>query len=198
MPYKPGYKRTQYFVAKKFQLRYIGLILFLAFSTAIMCAYVIYYTMMITMGDKLANIYPQGRLVAIVNAVNIRILFSMLLIAPLIILIGVYASHKIAGPIGRIERFLKSVAEGDLSLPLTLRKNDELVSLAGGINGVVESIKANVKKEKAVISDISASMDGLKKLGALKPVDNAALNQVLAKLSEDVSVLKAEVEKYKI
>jgi methyl-accepting chemotaxis protein len=198
MPYKSGYKRTQYFVAKKFQLKYVGLILILVFSTAIMCSYVIYYTMMLTMGDKLANIYPQGRLVAIVNTVNVRILFSMLLVTPIIVLIGIYASHRIAGPIGRIERFLDCMASGDLSFPLSIRSNDELVSLAGGINRVLDSMKVSVKKEREKLGNISASLENLKKVAGSKPVNHAALDQALDKLNKDVSVMKAEVGKYKI
>jgi methyl-accepting chemotaxis protein len=192
------YRRTQYLVAKKFQLKYAGIILLLVSLTAIMCSYVIYYTMMLTMGDKLANVYPQGRLISIVNMVNFRILLSMLLVAPIVMIIGIYASHKIAGPIYRIERFLGSMADGDLSTPLTLRKNDELINLAGGINRVVDSVKATMKKEMAAIGSISASMENLRRIATSKSVNNAALDQALDKLNEEVSVLRSEVEKYKI
>ena len=200
MPYKQGagYRRTQYFVAKKFQLKYVGLILLLVFSTAIMCSYVIYYTMMVTMGDKLANIYPQGRLVAIVNTVNVRILFSMLLVAPLIVVIGIYASHRIAGPIGRIERFLDSMATGDLSMPLNIRRNDELISLANGINRVLDSMKTTVGKERSRLKDIAAALDGLKKISESKPVNHAALDKAIDKLSDDIAIFTKELNKYKV
>ena len=192
------YKRTQYLIAKKFQLKYVGMILLLVSLTAVMCSYVVYYTMMLTMGDKLANVYPQGRLISIVNMVNLRILFSMLLVAPLVIIVGIYASHKIAGPIYRIEKFLGSMADGDLSLPLTLRRNDELMSLANGINRVIDSVSATVKKENAAIGSISTSMENLRMLAASKPVNGAALDSALDKLNEEVSILRREVEKYKV
>ncbi len=199
MRHSARYRRKQYLVAKKFQLKYVGLILLLVSLTAIMCSYVIYCTMMLTMGDKLANVYPQGRLMAIVNMVNLRILLTMLLVvAPLVVIIGIYASHKIAGPIYRIEKFLGSMADGDLSLPLTLRRNDELLSLASGINRVIDSVKATVKKEKAAIGDISTSIENLRRLATSKPVNHVALDQALDKLNEDVTVLRGEVEKYKI
>ena len=192
------YRRTQYFIAKKFQLKYIGMILLLVSLTAVMCSYVMYYTMMLTMGDKLANVYPQGRLISIVNMVNFRILLSMLLVGPLVIVIGIYASHNVAGPIYRIEKFLGSMAGGDLSMSLTLRRNDELISLAGGINRVIDSVKATVNKEKAAIGSISISMESLRRLATSEPVNRAALDQALDKLNEEVSVLRSEVEKYKI
>ncbi|MDP2929463.1 MAG: methyl-accepting chemotaxis protein [Candidatus Omnitrophota bacterium] len=192
------YRRKQYFVAKKFQLKYVGVILLLVFLTAIMCSYVIYYTMMLTMGDKLANVYPQGRLIAIVNMVNFRILFVMLLLAPIIVITGIYASHKIAGPLYRIERFFESVAGGDFSMPIILRKNDELKSLTDGINKVVESVKTTLSKEKSDLDRVSASLKNLRSICEIKPIDNAALDKALKELGEEVSVLQREVEKYKI
>ncbi len=192
------YKRTQYLIATKFQLKYVGMILLLVSLTAILCSYVIYYTMMLTMGDKLANVYPQGRLISIVNMVNGRILLTMLLITPLVVIIGIYASHKIAGPIYRIEKFLGSMADGDLTMPLTLRKNDELASLATGINKVIESVKSTVKKERDAVTSISTSMENLRKLATSKPMNHAALDKALDKLNEEVSVVRTEVDKYKI
>jgi len=193
-----AYRRKKYLIAKKFQLKYVGMILLLVTLTAVMCSYVIYYTMMITMGDKLANVYPQGRLMSIVNTMNARILVSMLLIAPLVVMIGIFASHRIAGPIYRIEKRLVSLVGGDLTAPLTLRRNDELMSLASGINMVTESMKATVKREKAAIGSISTSMENLRRLATAQPINGAALDQALDKLNEEVSVLREEVEKYKI
>lgn len=192
------YRRKQYLVAKKFQLKYIGLILLLVFLTVAMCSYVIYYTMMLTMGDKLANVYPQGRLMSIVNMVNFRILLSMLLMAPLIVIIGIFASHKIAGPIFRIEKFLGAMADGDFSSPVSLRRNDELISLANGINRVVDSVKATVKREKAQLDNVSASAENLRKIAESKPINHAALDKALDKLSEEVASLNRELEKYKV
>lgn len=193
-----NYRRTQYLVAAKFQLKYVGMILLLVSATAIMCSYVIYYTMMLTMGDKLANVYPQGRLISIVNMVNLRILFSMILVAPLVIIIGIYASHKIAGPIYRIEKFLGSMSEGNFTVPITLRRNDELMSLANGINKVIDSVKATVKVEKTSIDNLTLSMENLRKIAESKPINQAALDKELDRLTGEVSALRKEIEKYKI
>jgi methyl-accepting chemotaxis protein len=154
--------------------------------------------MMITMGDKLANVYPQGRLMAIVNAVNLRVLFVMLLISPIVIMTGVYASHKIAGPIYRIERFLASMAEGDFSTPIILRKNDELAILADGINRVADSVKATLVKEKSDLDRVSTSLQNLRNICKARPIDNNALDKALSELNGEIFVLYQEVRKYKI
>jgi len=198
MAIQAGYKRKQYIVAKKFQLRYVGLILALVFATGILCSYVVYYTSMLLLGDKLANVYPQGRLVSIVNIVNLRILFSLVLITPLVVIIGIYASHKIAGPIYRIEKFLAAMATGDLSAPLVLRKNDELVSLADGINRVADSLKATVKQEKEQLARTSVSLDALRRIAQSKPIDHASLERAVDKMGDELNKLNAGLDKYKV
>jgi methyl-accepting chemotaxis protein len=198
MPEKARFKRKQYIVSAKFQLRYIGLILMLVFLTGILCSYVVYYTSMLLLGDKLANVYPQGRLISIVNTVNIRILLSLVLITPLVVVIGIYASHKIAGPIYRIEKYLSAMAGGDLSIPLTLRKNDELVSLANGINNVADTMKASIKEEKERLASSMVLLENIKRLARAGSIDRHALEKAVDKVSEDISRLNAELTKYKL
>jgi len=194
----PRYRRKQYIVAAKFQLKYVSLILALVFLTGLLCSYVVYYTSMLLLGDKLANVYPQGRLISIVNTVNTRMILSLLLVTPLIIVIGIYASHRIAGPIYRIERFLKSMASGELSEPLTLRKNDELMLLANGINSVAESIKATITQEKEHLAKTAVSVDALRKIAQSESIDHNALENTIDRISDGLNKLSGELNKYKV
>ena len=70
--------------------------------------------------------------------------------------------------------------------------------LAGGINRVIDSVKATVKREKDAIGSISTSMENIRRLGASKPVNTAVLDQALDKLNEEISTLRREVEKYNV
>jgi methyl-accepting chemotaxis protein len=163
-----------------------------------LCSYVVYYTSMFLLGDKLANVYPQGRLIAIVNMVNMRILLSLLLATPLVVIIGIYASHRIAGPIYRIEKFLNNMASGEFSDQLILRKNDELISLANGINRVVESIKTMVKQEREHLAKTAVSLDSIRRIVQSKSVDHSILENVIEKLSEELNRTSRELDKYKV
>lgn len=192
------YKRRQYIVAPGFQLRYVGLILMLVFLTALVCCYFVYYTIMLVLGDKLANVYPQGRLVSIVNMVNLRILLSMVVLVPIVFILGILASHKIAGPIYRIEKFLGAMSTGMLAEKLTLRKKDELVSLADGINRVSESVKASIREEKEHLEKSAALVEALRKLAHSKSIDHGTLESNLDKLSDEVNKASSVFGKYKI
>jgi len=135
------YRRRQYIVKKAFQLKYVGFILAVMFFGAVIAGYTIYYNLWALLGDKLANVYPQGRLVHIFRTVNLRLVINLIFVAMLCIGIGIVASHKIAGPIYRMINFVNSVAEGNYKNRLKLRKKDELKDLAEAINKLVDKLE---------------------------------------------------------
>lgn len=187
---RPKYRRKQYLVAARFQLKYAGLILLLMFVTAALSSYVVYYTSMLLMGEKLANVYPQGQLVNIVKTVNFRLLMSLVFVSPLVIILGIYLSHRIAGPIFRMERFLSEMAEGNYNSRITLRKGDELAALADGMNKVCESIKLSVGDQKGRLTKI------LDDAVALHDKTQSPLGA--ERLESEIIELLRELDKYKV
>lgn len=195
---KKRFRRTQYLVAKKFQLRYVGLILLLIFLTAAVCSYVMYYTMMVTMGEKLAGVYPQGRLVAIVNAVNFRIMVSVMFLTPIVAIVGIFLSHRIAGPINRMERFLNNMASGDLSQHLVLRLNDEMISLANGINRLSDSMKSFITGQRARLNRVSTLSYSVKDTLLTKPKNLDGLRKEIDDMDIIINELISEFDKFKV
>lgn len=191
------YKRSQYLVAKEFQLKYVGVILALMLATAVLCAYVVYYTAMVSMGEKLALVYPQGRLISIIKTVNFRILFSLVIVTPLVVVLGIVLSHRIAGPIYRIEKFLNTVSTGDLSARLTLRKNDEFINVATAINTAIDSIKSNIREEKAHIDGAMVEIGNIRKAVGAKG-ENILLTGSIDRLVNDIHALNTLLDKYKM
>lgn len=194
----PKFKRKQYWVSTRFQGKYVGLILALTFLTAAICSYVVYYTSMVAFGEKLASVYPQGRLVAAVNTINIRIFITVLVLAPVVAFIGIYFSHKIAGPIFRMERFMQDMAAGNLFSKLILRKGDELMKLSDGINRLSESMKTTILNERAAIGSLEAELGSLKGMVSSKHPDPDAINKAMRKVESEISELRKEVNRFKV
>ena len=144
-----GFRRRRHYIIKwKFQFRYIGLILAVMFIGAAISGFTIYYNSWVLLGDMLANVYPQGRLAQIFGAVNIKLAINMAFVAVLCLGIGILASHRIAGPIYRMIRFLDTVTKGDYSQRLRLRKHDELKDMAEAINKLVERLERERLEKK--------------------------------------------------
>ena len=195
---RPRFKRKQFIVARKFQLKYAGVILLLMFITAGFCSYAIYYTTMILFGEKLANVYPQGQLISIVRTVNVRILVSVMVISPLVGFLGVWLSHKIAGPIYRMERFLGTMASGDFSGRITLRRGDEMVSLADSINRLSASLSQRVTAEKALMENVLKDLYTLRELSSSSSKDKSSMDSVLRDLDDEIRLMNKELDKYKV
>ena len=143
------FRRRRYFIRTKFQLKYIVLILAVALTSAIISGYTIYYNSWVLLGHKLANVYPQGRLIEIFRSVNTKLAINLFFVLILCVTAGLLASHKIAGPLFRIIRFLGTVTKGDYSQRVTLRKGDELQDLADAVNKLVEKLDKEAGKKSA-------------------------------------------------
>lgn len=55
-------------------------------------------------------------------------------------------SHRLAGPIYRLEKDLQDIARGNFSMRIKFRKKDELKSIAEGINKILDEIEKRLKK----------------------------------------------------
>lgn len=80
-----------------------------------------------------AMIQVQALLVGLIGGV----LFSMI--------VGVWMSHKIAGPLFRFEKTFRMLKEGDFSDRICLRKGDMLEETAEEINNALESLRGSAK-----------------------------------------------------
>jgi len=97
-------------------------------------------------------VFPRGRLMFIFRQSNLTLLVRLLLVSPLFIAIGVVLSHRIAGPVYRIGKYVESLMSGDYSHSLVLRKNDEFKSLAVTLSRLCRKLKEDdlVRKQKAI------------------------------------------------
>jgi methyl-accepting chemotaxis protein len=59
---------------------------------------------------------------------------SALIVLPIIFFVGLSLTHRIVGPIDRMQAYLTEVSEGRESKPLVLRDGDEMKQLVASIN----------------------------------------------------------------
>lgn len=188
----------RYLIATRFQFKFVALILAFVFLSAALSSLVVYYTMMILMGEKLANVYPQGMLLPIINTLNSRIVLAVLIISPLVIFIGILLSFRIVGPLYRMSKFLKLFAAGDLSSRITVRAKDEFKALADAINDLTYSIKISIKHQKAHTEKAAEEVELAKKVLSQESIDKDRAKDIIEKLSVEISEIDKELSRYKI
>lgn len=135
-------RRIQLITDRRFQMQYIFLVLGFMVATFLVAALVIYLAGWEPLIERLANVYPQGRLQSALEVIYLRLLLGMVLLMPFAVLAAVLVSHRMAGPLVRIRRYLRLMARGEFDLaPLELRRYDELKDIAALINEILERAK---------------------------------------------------------
>lgn len=66
---------------------------------------------------------------------------ALAVLIPAVAVFSIYLTHRLAGPLFRIEQTARELIRGNLALHIRFRKGDELHELAGLLNEVLDSLK---------------------------------------------------------
>jgi len=110
--------------------------------------------------SELAANVPEGGtyLMAVMPELPIEILlvsFGMLL--PLTIAVGILVTFRIAGPVYRFEKYLKSVIRGEEVGPCRIRKGDEFQELCELINEVTVAAREQNSRKLDAATKVDAA-----------------------------------------
>jgi methyl-accepting chemotaxis protein len=133
--------RRPYVPTHGLQIRYTLFFLGFMFLSAAMGGYSVFLASWSILGEKLSHVYPQGQLIAIFQDVNLILLRNILIVLPLIGVVSIIVTQRIAGPMVRIKRSLDQLSEGNYNLNVHLRKGDEFHEIAESINRLAASLK---------------------------------------------------------
>jgi len=195
---KKTFRRRQYIIKRGLQFRYIGIVFALALLASIVTGYTVFATGWTLLGEKLANVYPQGRLVYVFRATNLALIRNLLFVSPFIFMLGLFFSHKIAGPVYRIEKNLYEIIKGNLTLKIRLRKGDELWDLANLLTTLTESFNNSVSVNKDAAVKAQKEIETVEKLTLSQPLDLSAIQTSIKNLQANIEAIKTSLDKWKI
>ncbi len=130
------FKRSKKLVNSGLQLRLIGAFGGLAAMACMFQVYLVHSTLMpvISASDgppDTAELY--GVLIS-----NVVLTFAVLF--PLMLVVGILITHRVAGPIYRFEQHLGAIARGENPGVCRIRKGDELQGLCDSINAAMHNL----------------------------------------------------------
>lgn len=156
------------FFEKTFKLRFGLKLCLLTIAGMLAVTIFLYFATSKSLGDS------YGQAIYAIYDLKIRIfplvfasfytIFILAVVTCAIALISVLFSHKIAGPLYRIERNLEQIGSGDLTVDTAFRGNDQLTALAGEINGMVRSLNHLARSCGDAVADIKMCEDRLSSL----------------------------------
>jgi methyl-accepting chemotaxis protein len=98
---------------------------------------------------------------------------GLALMVVLIGLLGIYFTHKVAGPIFKMKRLLKQVGDGHLHVDARLRRGDELTDFFDTFTQMVKGLR---QMESRQLEDVEAAIKALE--GGSREETAAALGRV--------------------
>jgi methyl-accepting chemotaxis protein len=160
-----GYRRKNYVIDKPFQFRFVAtflilVVMALALFTAASAAYYwirylygdnifsefIFIQKQVSVETEEGEIVTRSEMQAPVNRISFvlpPILINNVVIMVLIAVIGIFYSHRIAGPAYRIQRDIQRALQGEKGIKIRLRKNDKLKELADSVSTLIEELDKN-------------------------------------------------------
>jgi len=196
MKSRPVIFRRQYLIKKGLQFRYIGIVFSLALLASVVTGYTVFATGWTLLGEKLANVYPQGRLIYVIRTTNLALIRNLLFVSPFIFFLGLLFSHKIAGPVYRIEKSIEEITKGNLALKIKLRKGDEFWDLADIINTMTENLSVSIKSNKNAVSEIQKSLNEIKKVFSSPDGERAYIESLVANLETKINELGSSLDRW--
>lgn len=188
---KISFRRTHFITDVSLQLRYVLLILGVLIAFLAMAIGIVYVTGWAHLVERLGQVYPQGRLVEILQLIYTRLALGFLLLMPLAVATTIFLSHTVAGPLVRIKRYLRLMARGEFDLaPLMLRRFDELKDVAQLINEITVKLGPRFKERKKLIQSLQSAVQTLREDLQRLPSAGQEIHRKINYLADTLKILE--------
>jgi methyl-accepting chemotaxis protein len=176
--------RRKYFINRAIQLDFMLRLMLLVAFGSIITGFILYYYMSRQLSSEPEIIYRNTMLI-----LRNTIIFTQLIVGVVVfIVIGyvtLYFSHRIAGPLYRLEKIMDQVGDGDLTVKVVFRKKDALLHLKTSMQYMIDNLQFR-------ISHLRDSLEEFKKLKKEMhaSVDNSSLPE------QEKEGMKKDIDEY--
>ena len=177
-----SYSRKIYLINPKFQIRFSLYVCILVFLTSIIYPFSIYELMntIIThfalKNPEIASHYSDKRDSLILFLILLHMGFTCLTF-----FICIFFSHKIAGPLYKLQKHLKLLREDNNPGNLFFRKGDYFQELADDVNETFTHLEESYKNDLVYLSEVTSYINNL---SLVVPDDKrVVLNEISSRLS---------------
>lgn len=180
-------KRKNYLLEKKFQLKYVFLGIFMFIFTIVLVQMNVYnqLTKLLLQESRLTGIS------VILEKINV-VFIGWFLVGTLIIgAAGIYLSHRLIGPLKRLERLMADVEQGYLPAEMKIRKKDEFKEINHAFNKMMVNLKVLLSNDKILLKEIHGELHTVLEVIKQDHVPAGAKNE----LKEQIEHISQKTEK---
>ena len=124
------------------------------------------------------------------NMMEVKRLTAMAALAMFIIIVGasimgVFFSHRIAGPIFRLERCIREMSTKNIMTPIRVRANDEFQELAAYLEQLRKSLLEHTTKRQELVTKINGLLDTIEhNVSSGSPVSKQEIDNLKSEVTE--------------
>lgn len=178
-----SYSRKIYLINPKFQIQLSLYVCALVFITSLIYPFTVYQLLDTIIAHfsiknpEIAMHYSKKRDLLIYFLLGLHLGFTCLTFFAC-----VFFSHKIAGPLYKLQKHLRAIREGLNPGKLFFRKGDFFQDVAEDINHTIEHIEDGYKSDLVYLSEVNSYINNL---SMVVPNDKrVVLNEISSRLSE--------------
>ena len=152
------------YIQKEFQSRIIINFCLLILSGSFLFCLAYYYSLNVKLDGNYVETLDKVRFLknAFMNRFFILESAVLTFMSVGVVIMTLFMSHSIAGPLWRIEQTAKAVGSGDVSVRIHLREKDEIRGLADQMNKMAETIGSRVKDLNATVIMLDGKVEVLR------------------------------------
>jgi len=159
------HRRRQFIVAVPFQVRYIAFRVILLMILALALWILVFYPLQL---QVITEILDTSRVMSDSSLLipSPRVLGGLVAVFALMGALAVFESHRIAGPIYRVEKVMHALIAGELPQRIALRRGDNFSHLVPVLNALAARFEAAVRAERLLREILGPRLDELEALCA--------------------------------
>ncbi len=193
-------RRRNYFIKKGFQAKFI-----LKFCLLVILACALMSGLAYLLSSKTATTsFENLRLIVkstsdfILPTLILSSLIAIIFISTATIIVVLFISHRIAGPLYRLEKSLVEIGKGNLAVDVRLRKTDEIKALAASVNNMIRNLRDPISSSQVKISELENEVSHLRGELERKGIAENEIDQILKPIQQKIQQIKHGLSYFKI
>jgi hypothetical protein len=132
-------RRKRKLIEPRIQKRFVMIFLSTTALAMLVQALVVSY-LLLRVADRLPNDGVELK-ASVLGTLASSLGFTLLLLTPLTLVVGIASTHKIVGPLYRFRLYLTQLADGERPQPCRIREDDELQDFCALLNRATEPLR---------------------------------------------------------
>ena len=184
-------KRKKYIIEGNFQARFILRFVLLIVGITLLStgSVLLFFYLKLKYGDAgsgaILELFSPGNTAevsGVFTTVLPPIIAANLLVLAISVPLSLLYSHKIAGPVYRLQQSIDLLLTGEMNFMITLRRQDEFKYLADKMNALIDYMRRNVGEVRSSYRLIHARTDEIKRLIHADSIDMESVKKVVLEL----------------